>query len=80
MFVRRVSQNIVRKYGQEGFSKLLNMLSNNIPCVQIAKEFQVTRQRVYQWKSALGVEKKVFQPYPDVNNFVSLLSRTRISV
>jgi hypothetical protein len=80
MHVRRVSQNIIRKHGQEGFLKLLSLLHDNTPCTKIAEQFNVTRQRAHQWKQSLGTEKKTFILYPDVEHFVNMASRTRISV
>lgn len=80
MSVHRISQNLIKSYGRDKFVQLLQMFMENVPGPKIAEEFQVSRQRVHQWKQALGTEKTTYTPHPEVERIIAGISRTRTTI
>lgn len=74
---RTVAQNFIRTYGQKKFIKLMAMLTANDPGPLIASEFDVTRQRVHQWKCQLGVEQTTFTLDAAVEQLLGATSQSR---
>jgi hypothetical protein len=70
---RIVAANIIRKYGRVEFQTLIQLFRDNVPTRQIMAGFGVTRQRVAQWREALGTQVVSFEPDPKI---VELLPRT----
>lgn len=77
---RTVAANFIESYGQKKFVKLIAMLTNVEPGPKIAAEFDVSRQRVHQWKSQLGIEQTTFTLDPAVETLLSGNSQSRKSV
>ena len=50
----RVEQNFIRTYGQERFLTLIERLSNGDSVQSIADDFDVSRERVHQWRDTFG--------------------------
>jgi hypothetical protein len=69
---RVVAQNIIRKYGKNEFQLLIQLFQDNAPTKQVMALYLVTRQRVAQWREALGIERVVYDPHPQI---VDLLPR-----
>lgn len=70
---RTVAENIIRKYGKPAFHSLIGLFQTNAPTRQIMTGFGVTRQRVAQWREALGKQTVSFEPDPQIHD---LLPRT----
>lgn len=76
----RVAENLIKSYGEEKFRYLLDQFSQNVPGPKIATEFSVTKQRVSQWKRALGVCRTTFHPHPEVEKRINRSSITRTTI
>ena len=62
----RIAKNFVRRYGQDAFRRLLDALSDGRSGQEIADEFQVSRERVRQWKNTFGTILTLYQVHPEV--------------
>lgn len=77
---RKIALNLINNYGQTRFNELIRMLLANESGALIAKEFNVSRQRVNQWKRALGYTKTTFSLNPEVEKLIGLGSSLRTTV
>ncbi len=68
----RIARNFVKRYGQERFDRLIELLRSGESGQSIADEFQVSRERVRQWKNTFGTVLTLYQVHPDVE---ALLTR-----
>ena len=50
-----IVENFVNKYGKEGLFKIVTLFQDQISNQQIAREFEVTRQRVHQWQKQFTI-------------------------
>jgi hypothetical protein len=62
----RVARNFVRRYGPDRFARLLQALSDGTSGQSIADEFEVSRERVRQWKNTFGQLLTLYQVHPEV--------------
>ena len=62
----RVARNFVKRYGRDSFRQLLVQLSNGESGQAIAETFDVSRERVRQWKNTFGTVVTLYQVHPDV--------------
>ncbi len=62
----KISENITKTYGQDKFDGLLVAFEQNIADSVLAKQFEVSRQRIHQWKQALGSTKIIYTIDPEV--------------
>jgi predicted DNA-binding protein YlxM (UPF0122 family) len=60
----RMLKNFTDKYGKKGLAKMCDMFLLQRSNAEIAKEFEVTRQRVHQWQKIFTTKKII------VNQFV----------
>ena len=67
----RVAQNFVERYGRDRFRKLLEHFSAGESGQVIADEFNVSRERVRQWKNTFGSLVTMYQIHPDVRSLAS---------
>lgn len=63
---QRTAENIAAHYGIDALAELVQGLTEDKPVPDLARRFGVSRQRVYQWKHALGVEVRSWTPRPDI--------------
>jgi hypothetical protein len=68
----RIARNFVKRYGQERFDRLVELLRSGESGQVIADEFSVSRERVRQWKNTFGTVLTLYQVHPDVE---ALLTR-----
>lgn len=61
-----VVRNFVHRYGVDGLQQLLDLLSAGESGQRIAERFQVSRERVRQWKNTFGRSYTLYQVHPDV--------------
>ena len=61
-----MAKNFIARYGADKFERLFSLLSGGESGQTIATEFNVSRERVRQWKNAFGQEIKLYQVYPEV--------------
>jgi len=62
----RVARNFVRRYGADRFARLLQALADGESGQAIADEFEVSRERVRQWKNTFGQVLTLYQVHPEV--------------
>jgi hypothetical protein len=62
----RVARNFVKRYGEQRFRELLQALSNGESGQSIAESFDVSRERVRQWKNTFGTVVTLYQVHPEV--------------
>lgn len=63
----RVARNFVKRYGADRFRELLAMLANGESGQVIASTFDVSRERVRQWKNTFGTVVTLYQVHPEVD-------------
>lgn len=71
----RVARNFVRRYGATRFRRLLDALINGESGQAIADEFEVSRERVRQWKNAFGSVLTLYQVHPEVQSVLEQAPR-----
>ena len=62
----RVAQNFVQRYGADRFKALLDALASGASGQAIAESFDVSRERVRQWKNTFGTVVTLYQVHPEV--------------
>jgi hypothetical protein len=62
----RIATNFVKRYGRARFERLLELLRNAESGQAIADEFEVSRERVRQWKNSFGSVLTLYQVHADV--------------
>ncbi len=67
---RVVAKNIIAEHGRLAFQTLIEMLRTNVSGAKIGFIFKVSRQRVSQWRAALGIQRAVFEVHPDIADLV----------
>ena len=66
----RVARNFVKRYGSERFAELLQSLAEGHSGQAIADEFDVSRERVRQWKNTFGQVITLYQVFPEVQGIL----------
>jgi len=66
----RVTRNFIKKYGRAKFRKLINALSSGESGQSIANDYNVSRERVRQWKNTFGEIISYYRVYPEVDAFL----------
>ncbi|MEZ4236092.1 MAG: hypothetical protein R3F59_08005 [Myxococcota bacterium] len=64
----RIARNFVDRYGAERLRELLDLLSAGESGQVIATSFDVSRERVRQWKNAFGTVVTLYQVHPEVQS------------
>jgi hypothetical protein len=67
---RTVAQNIIAEHGKPAFQKLIAMFRANESGTKIGHVFSVSRQRINQWKAALGSEHVTYVLDPAIEDLV----------
>lgn len=67
---QRVAQNFIERYGRDRLQVLLERLADGDSGQAIAEEFEVTRERVRQWKNAFGRVVTLYQVHPEVQRLL----------
>ena len=62
----RIAKNITARHGEGGLLRLLDGLRAGESGQSIANDLGVTRERVRQWKLALGQEVRTYMIHPEV--------------
>jgi len=62
----RIARNFIRRYGAERFRRLLALLGEGDSGERIGTEFEVSRERVRQWKNTFGNVVTLYQVHTDV--------------
>lgn len=62
----RVARNFVKRYGAERFQELLGLLASGESGQVVAAAFDVSRERVRQWKNTFGTVVTLYQVHPEV--------------
>jgi len=61
-----MARNFVQRYSAERFERLMGLISEGTSGQVIADEFDVSRERVRQWKNAFVQVITIYQVYPEV--------------
>ncbi|MBN2801138.1 MAG: helix-turn-helix domain-containing protein [Deltaproteobacteria bacterium] len=61
-----IAKNFVERYGADGLARLLDALDRGESGQRIAEEFQVSRERVRQWKNSFGRVVTLYEVFPEV--------------
>ena len=67
----RVAANFIERYGEDGLRELLDSLSEGLSGQVIAERFDVSRERVRQWKNSFGREVRLYQVHPDIRRLLA---------
>ena len=67
----RVARNFINRYGEERLRRLLDALADGESGQSIAEEFDVSRERVRQWKNAFGRVLTMYQVHPEVSDVLT---------
>jgi len=67
-----VAANFINQYGKARFKRFLKLVQQNTSGEEIAKEFNVSRERVRQWKNAFGNVVQSYDISPDVLKLAGL--------
>ena len=59
-------KNLLKNYGPERVSAMLQMFEMNLSLSQVGAEFGVTKECARQWRNALGVTIYQYQVHPDI--------------
>ena len=76
----RVAHNVIKTYGYARFMLLIQMFRDGVPGPKIATEFEVTRQRVNQWKHAFGRERITYVLNAEIEELLGAPTSTRTTV
>lgn len=63
---RIVAMNLIHQYGEDGFFKLIELLKAGESGTKIGYIFNVTRQRVCQWRKVLLTERRQWFIKPEI--------------
>ena len=66
----RVARNFIKTYGRVRFHRLLTLLAQGISGQKIADEFNVSRERVRQWKNTFGEVVTHYRLYPEIDTIL----------
>jgi len=64
----RVARNFVKRYGAKRLRRLLDALGHGESGQAIADEFEVSRERVRQWKNTFGQVLTLYQVHAEVQS------------
>ncbi len=67
---RTVAINLISEHGREGFQQLIELFRSGESGTKIGLIYNVSRQRVSQWKLALGKEIVSFEVHPAISDLV----------
>lgn len=80
MQAKKVAQNLIKSHGISNFLTLIRMFQSNESGSKIAKKFSVSRQRVHQWRKALGITEVTFTPSSEVAEIIGVPSTFRTTI
>jgi hypothetical protein len=66
----RVARNFIKAYGRTRFRRLIEALAAGESGQAIANEFDVSRERVRQWKNTFGEVITHYRIYPEVDRIL----------
>lgn len=69
--VERVTKNFLERFGPAELRWLLNALARGDSGQEIATRFDVSRERVRQWKNTFGQVVTLYQIHPEVQQMVA---------
>lgn len=67
---QRVARNFIKRYGRTALRTLLSSLANGESGQKIANEFNVSRERVRQWKNTFGEVITYYRVYPEIDQIL----------
>lgn len=76
----RIARNITTRHGEGGLHRLLDGLRAGESGQTIADDLGVSRERVRQWKLALGEEIRTYMIHPEVLRLIGSESESEKSV
>ena len=70
----RVAQNFINRFGVDELSWLLDALANGESGQGIADRFEVSRERVRQWKNTFGQVVTLYQVHPEIQVMLAVVA------
>lgn len=67
---RTVALNLISEHGKASFQRLINLFGSGASGTKIGAAFGVSRQRVSQWRAALGIERTSYEVFPEIADLV----------
>jgi hypothetical protein len=67
-----VARNFIQQYGKARFKRFLKLLQSGASGEKITKEFDVSRERVRQWKNSFGSTVQTYDINPDISRLAGL--------
>jgi hypothetical protein len=65
-----VARNFVERYGPDRLAQLLALFAAGESGQVIAEQFDVSRERVRQWKNSFGQLVSIYQVHPEIEALV----------
>ena len=72
------THGFIARYGRERLRYLLREISNGSSGQQLAEEFQVSRERIRQWKITFGVLSSEYLLFPEGSGEPEAIRRERV--
>jgi hypothetical protein len=70
---------LIAEHGRAAFQRLIQMFCDNVSGAKIGQEFGVSRQRVSQWRAALGTEQVTYLVRHEIRDLVGPVDEKRPS-
>ena len=67
----KVARNFIKNHGRSEFRRLLQLLGEGVSGQTIADEYDVSRERVRQWKNTFGDLVTVYRLHPEIEDILS---------
>lgn len=74
----RIVRNIIKKYGLKEFNALLKDFETGVSGQITADRMGVSRERVRQWRTALGATVTLYQVHPEVEQTLRAIQKRRV--
>lgn len=70
-----VARNFIKSYGRKRFEWFLSAIKQGTSGQIIAEEFNVSRERVRQWKNTFGVVITTYRIYDDISEILRKIEK-----
>ena len=67
----RIARNFIKTYGRGQFHWFLTAIAKNKSGQEIADHFNVSRERVRQWKNTFGVVHHEYRIHPTIRSILA---------
>ena len=74
----RVARNFIRTYGRARFKQLINGFATGESGQVLADEFNVSRERIRQWKNTFGEIITIYHLHPEIQKILNKQKRQEL--